>query len=856
MRGATIVCSMLLLTAGVSKGEVETSFYPLTPSGVHVSMSALSPSLRKWYVPQELYQEYGWKGWEYTNYAREPYRRYVNIYLEGFKWYDMFGNYITKGWEIYNWTEEQPYRLGSHIRKSPQFKNWFDNVLISRTSKGQFYTALTIGDVLRTTLTPLVFSKPSFNGIQWDFASDKYSFTVLASRTAYPEIAAEREEFAGVDLTSSSRLLGVRGTIQIGGYVKVGAHYVTAHNSRSDYSLPESSLKGVLVEGQLAGYVEKVVIRLSDDSPEDGEGGAALYGYKIFIDGVERPGILPTVEGGIPKGGVLRADGPEVIILTYDVKRGCEDYGIRYQDVRRIEFELVLANDYKVEVSSNLQVGAAGQPVFLTVARAPGNVKDGSNQTVVRFMYGLPTGIDISGVTLEVEDLAGFSLRAEYDLNRRFRRFPNRGYKEHMLAQDVAKAFYTNAIYISYPFSIYGEVFNIDPDYTTSTFVCDREGNIYYDVQSRYVFELVDDNDDQDRFPDWDRRDINQRAVVGRFEGWDREVLPGYDEDNDMISDFNENQNLFPDYEEPFLRYSVDPPEYLFGLDMNNNGWIDRLENDHLPDYPYKKGHRGYNFYLGVEPWPGVKFMAGLFSEKDLGNARRSISTYGLFTLLKDYPSVKIQAMYNPKRVKDEIPDDIEQWVQEPGRTGKMEEIRDPLMCKDTFVHSSYLQVDYRGVPNLNVVLKLKYDYYKQYTDMPDQKFFGAILKGDYPLRISKDFSIWPKWKTMFKRFVPSAGGSEAKELYNIGFLLARYSILKNTWFEGGTEYTIYKDFLDDAKDYRGLVLALQFSNTADYMGYSLTGNLGLRWERRAYKYGGTDVGSTFFIRIYAGAGG
>ncbi len=69
-------------------------------------------------------------------------------------------------------------------------------------------------------------------------------------------------------------------------------------------------------------------------------------------------------------------------------------------------------------------------------------------------------------------------------------------------------------------------------------------------------------------------------------------------------------------------------------------------------------------------------------------------------------------------------------------------------------------------------------------------------------------------------------------------------------------EYTIYKDFLDDAKDYRGLVLALQFSNTADYMGYSLTGNLGLRWERRAYKYGGTDVGSTFFIRIYAGAGG
>ena len=30
-------------------------------------------------------------------------------------------------------------------------------------------------------------------------------------------------------------------------------------------------------------------------------------------------------------------------------------------------------------------------------------------------------------------------------------------------------------------------------------------------------------------------------------------------------------------------RYASDRPEFLFGVDMNNNGIIDRFENDDLP---------------------------------------------------------------------------------------------------------------------------------------------------------------------------------------------------------------------------------------------------------------------------------
>jgi len=828
-------------------------------------VDALVPQVRKWYLPQELYFQYGWKGWEYSNYAKDNYVRYTDVALEGSRWYDIYGNYITRGWEVYNWTEEQPARYGSRLRKSPQFSNWFDNVLVSRASKGQFYTAVTVGDVIRTTLTPLTFSKPSFNGLQWDFLTDKYGFTLVASRTSWPAQAVGTELAAGTNVTNSSRFLGFRGVAQVGDFLKVGANYVTAHNWRNDYDLSESSLKGVLTEGQNRDYIEKVVIRLSDDSPEDGRGGTVFYGSRIIIDGVEHPEITPSIDGGRLVEGVLRADGPETITLTYDIRRAYETLNLgSHKNLRKIEFILILANDYKVEVTSNLQTDVAGKPVFLTVARARGNVKDGSNQKFVRFMYGLPTGMDIYGVTVEVEDLMGLDLSAEYQINRKFRRFPNASYIEHRLDTDEARAFYVAASQKVYPWFFYGEFFNIDPEYSTSAFISDERGMIDYSNPVEYSFELVDDNDDQDRFPDWNRRNINQRAILAGMEGWDRAVFPGYDENNDMISDFNQNQNLVPDYEEPFLKYATDPPAFLFGLDMNNNGTIDRFENDNLPDYPYKRDHRGYNLYGGLEVLPGVKLTLGYLNEWLLSSDKKSRSTYGLFILNQDHPRIgRIQVMYHPRKVKDNIPDDFIQWVQPPGSRGTMREVSDPLICQDTFIHTAYFQYDYLGLRDLNFTTKLKYEVYRQkVSGMRNQEFFGLINKADYPLRITKRFVLWPKWKSMYQRVFPTDPAQlETKELSEIGFLVGKYSILEKTWLELGVEYTIFNNLLREPtvlppgfkRDYKGLVLAFQFSNTSDYLGYRFTSNLGFRWERKSYEYG-KEIGSTFFVRMFAGA--
>ena len=49
---------------------------------------------------------------------------------------------------------------------------------------------------------------------------------------------------------------------------------------------------------------------------------------------------------------------------------------------------------------------------------------------------------------------------------------------------------------------------------------------------------------------------------------------------------------------------------------MNNNTVIDRFENDTEADYPYKRDHRGYNTYLGLEFLPGNRLMVGRLREE------------------------------------------------------------------------------------------------------------------------------------------------------------------------------------------------------------------------------------------------
>ena len=176
-----------------------------------------------------------------------------------------------------------------------------------------------------------------------------------------------------------------------------------------------------------------------------------------------------------------------------------------------------MANDYRIDITSNNQTNVLNQPVFLSegmperTIRAPGNVKDGSNQRFVTIKYGLPTANEIFGFTIEARDAFGFDLMGEWDRNRQHKRYPRFAENDatsHKHSVEEADAWMINVSRKPYPFFLFGEAYSMDPDYSTSSYVAMQRGDtgpIDYDSQTQAIFEMVDDNDDQDREVDWQR---------------------------------------------------------------------------------------------------------------------------------------------------------------------------------------------------------------------------------------------------------------------------------------------------------------------------------------------------------------
>ena len=378
----------------------------------------------------------------------------------------------------------------------------------------------------------------------------------------------------------------------------------------------------------------------------------------------------------------------------------------------------------------------------------------------------------------------------------------------------------------------------------------DSRGDVQYDNTQRYLYEFVDDNDDQDRFPDWIR--------FGTLN--DLLIFPGWDENNDFINDFNQNDNeavtnTIPDYEEPFLRYEVDRPEFLFGIDLNNNAWIDRFEDDDLPDYPYKPDRRGYNMFAGVHIAPDVRLTIGRTDEEQPSEGRQNRTNYLLLTFDGDYPGLgRVRVFDMLKRAEDAIADDrrepapyIEAAVIQPL-------VPDLLPAQNTYINTLWLGFDYKGIEHLNFVNKLKYETFHQQEDRPRDiegrslrdrsSLFGLINKIDYLYGLGR-LDLQPKFKSEYLRRTPFlAEEQEHRSWTGTALLLARLPILRHTVLEGGLEVLRFRDLWVDEKemldqgiagqtgDLNSTTIAVQLANSSAYQGYQLTTLLGLRFSR------------------------
>jgi hypothetical protein len=872
------------------------------PMGPGVMFDAMDPAIKKWYVPQELFNEYQWRQQGYTNYARRNYERYVSTNLEGEYFYDLYGNFLTRGQLVYDWRVSSPQTAGSNLLKTNFFQGWFNSIVIASDAKGQYHYAVTIGDRIRTTLTPMTFSKPTFSGIQLDFATDKYEATMIAARPSAPggiiNTSGGGAGGSGAERSNDTNLLGGRGTVQLGDFVKLGATYVSAFNAQTKGQAFEGNpFRGTLTEGQNGSDVTRIEIRLSDDSPEDGVAGAAFFQEEMIITTVEGTRLSnrrrldgnnilnfsPSQQGGFRREGFTAADGNEVIILVYDLEgpQYRNAFGPAVENIKSIEFVILVANDYRIDLTSNRQLNDNEQPVLLSdgiperTLRAQGNVRDGSNQRFVRVEYGLPVANEIYGVTLDLTDVGGVFVSAEWDRNVQHSRYPRRGENQvtnHATSTNKADAWFVNAYKRFYPFFLFGEAYNVDPDYSTSVFMAGIQndaGDIRYDDQQRFVYEFVDDNDDQDRNPDWSRANFSQ----------DTRVYPGFDENNDFINDFNQNdtqfrENTTPDYEEPFLRYNSDRPEYLFGVDMNNNSIIDRFENDNLPDYLYKRDRRGYNAYWGSYLGPETRLTVGRLDERQLADKRDNTSNYVMLTFDKNFARLgRLQIFNNLRRVQDTIRDDVIEWVLTQGSIGAFLPFTDPLPMRDAWANTAYLGYQYNS-DRIQFKNRFKYDFVRQvdYDKRPiDQQeiretasFFGMINKLDYTFNVGT-FLVQPRWKSEFQRNRPASkldsqvrvSTTELSELLGI---IVQMPIFTKTTLRTGVEYLYFNQFRDQLEDdlvrsdRNELVYALQFTNNASYQGYNLWTEMGFRVariDRESADKARTET--NLFVTVYAG---
>ena len=148
---------------------------------------------------------------------------------------------------------------------------------------------------------------------------------------------------------------------------------------------------------------------------------------------------------------------------------------------------------------------------------------------MLAFDYGLPTANQIVGFTFELTDLEGFNGNFELNVNNRWRKFPNPNLEKHRVSSEGAIAWMGNLSKVSHPYFGFGEAFYIAPDCRTSFRTVQESGIVDYASRLK-LYEFVDDNDDQDRFPDLRRNGFlpgDDPRVINTIERIQKELRSG-----------------------------------------------------------------------------------------------------------------------------------------------------------------------------------------------------------------------------------------------------------------------------------------------------------------------------------------
>lgn len=682
----------------------------------------------------------------------------------------------------------------SRVLQQSDFFNYFTAV---RHSYGGRQMSMAVGRNLSTSFSPLVLNSMTYGGLRVDYATPRHELTLLLSRGGSLEssllYSRLRGDQRGFEELSPVIVTGANWKGHFGA-LDAGASFFRQVQSNIK-SKPGSLVRGDLPYPEFRS--PKIIkVRVSDDSPRD-LGGVAVYGAQIFVRGLVdstevlytsardqggpytfHASLAPAFAGGRAVGNHYEANGPEEsIVLTFDLQ------GL-YQlqpglVVVVADFELMVEGDYRIgmrqlydfELPSGALDASRAWPfnptgqfsldqfqdhlgqeeMYFTVRRAEDSPATGKGPKAVRFRHSIPTAQSFYGFNVNWLSRY-FHLTGELALNPQDFRFPTaRGER----FRHTSKAGYLTLLgKLGTAGKVGAEVFRLEPTYgggfdsrrgglVLHTDVREQQGGVENAVVAMtQEFRTYDDNDDHDNWPDdypgsadmlYMARGAFERPTFpsSRPEGG---VYPGLDLNGDFILDHDKNRNAVEDYLEPFLGYEADPPEFVYGLDLNNNLVPDFRENDDEPDYPYRRDQQGAHLFYDLikRPWWLKLVRLGWYRSAELAGGHRMNAVYARVGLSCEAPRFWLSFNDDLKRVRDDIPDDTYRviLVFDPGGAGTRDAVAlsqrynqpspplpDFLPMRNSLVNTAHLDSRWLPLEGLQVGNSFNYTLNRKSSD-------------------------------------------------------------------------------------------------------------------------------------------
>ena len=606
----------------------------------------------------------------------------------------------------------------------------------------------------------------------------------------------------------------------------------------------------------------------------------------------------------------LEVNGAETFDFSYNIPVELKTVAVTFTATVANDFHISAAHEF---VPDPLVPEEKRYTFFKTLKRATGEVHDQSNKQLVTLNYGLDTGISIYGIDFQTY-LWGFELNGEYLINTRHSKYPllpgDRYEEKHT-------AWYLHLKRKQGPFTLGGELFRIDPGYSTSLDIYTHEANLqpYVDYGNDYepgdgdevwggVHDwLVDDNDDNDRYPDgWYAWPYSSVDTTSRFtelpsgellnykrnsewEDWapddpkpDAGIFPGLDENNDGIPDDDQNSNGILDYYEYFMMYYNDPPRFDFGDDWNNNDIIDNREDDKKPDHIYDPDLEGHHIFIGLRPYRNMSLVVGRIRQEQIAQSGRNYINYGKAGYELSFPRYGTIDLYHiTKRVEDDIPDPTYQYLE--GGFGSIsfsqpEFVDDPLTMRNSVVHTSYVGTQFLGVPGLRVENNLKSDINRMrktsFQEKATIEYWGGVHKTDYTFKPFSRFTISPQVKYRWEWKVEKKPNSKDEVLRHqywfMPILRFDYELTPRTIIRAGLQgdpfflddkafMHRFRNKLDPLESQNARIFKVMVTQSGDYFGYNVYFNFGYEIQRISFLENEEETQdySNIWFNIFAG---